>query len=333
MNKLSSYGPGPGRRFGRLLTLAGALLLAAPALTGCAPHVVQVAGPNAEEHQIVVIGQGEASAAPDIARANLGIEINAPTVGEATRQANERMAAIMTALKQLGVAEKDIRTSNFSVNFERQYPGPVPYYPQPMEMPGAPAMMDGGSALAPDVAPPPPVAPPKAPKAGAGKAATAKAAPAAAPAVAPSSPPRPIAPPPNGTAPVGFYRVSNTVEVTMRDLTRVGPVIDAAMAAGANNIWGVSFAIDKTDTVAARARDEAVKDARARAEALARLGGVTLGEVVSIREDLGGGAYPPPPVPMMAMAMARDSSAGASISSGELSFNMQVRVVYAIKPR
>lgn len=287
------YGMIKLRSFGRRLSLAGALLLSTPLLAGCAPRTLQVV--EVEDHNLVVIGQGEVTARPDIARANLGIEIIAPTVGEATRQANERMAAIFAALRRIGIDEKDIRTSNFSVNFERNMPEPMGY-----PMPASP----------PSASPPQPPSP----------------SPMMKPAPAPVPPPMPTA------VPSGFYRVSNTVDVTIRDLSRVGPVLDAAMAAGANSIWGVNFGLDETDALAVKAREEAMADARKRAEALARLGGVALGEVISISEETGGGGGMPPPMPVMLAAM-KDASAPTPIAPGEVRYGMQVRVVYAIEPR
>ena len=69
--------------------------------------------------------------------------------------------------------------------------------------------------------------------------------------------------------PAGFYRVSNMVQVTIRDMTKVGDVIDTAVKAGANNVWGISFSLENTDDLEDQAREAAVKDARARAESLA----------------------------------------------------------------
>lgn len=309
----------------RRLSLAGAFLLAAlpasAALTGCTPSIVQVAGPNAEQHQIVVLGQSEISAVPDIARANLGIEVNAPTVGDATRQANERMNAIMAALKQMGIPEKDIHTSNFSVSFERLNNGPQPPYPGPYGgmvpygLPQAAEAAPAGPAL---VAPLPPPAP-------RGKGGTA-----ARPVASPVAPPAPPAPLPQPAVPAGFYRVSNTVEITLRELGRLGPALDAAMNAGANSIYGVSFSLDQTNAVTARAREEAVKDGRARAESLAKLGGVALGEVISIREDIGNDYHVPSPAMMMSARAAGGEA--TSIAPGEVKFSTQIRIVYALKP-
>jgi len=87
--------------------------------------------PNEPAHGITVSGQGEAKAAPDIARANLGVEVRADTAEQATTDVNARMAAVIAALKQAGVAEKDLRTSNLSIGFEQQQQPPVVVMPQP----------------------------------------------------------------------------------------------------------------------------------------------------------------------------------------------------------
>ena len=74
--------------------------------------------------QITVIGQGTVSAAPDIAQANLGVQVTAPTVVEATRQSNATMAAVIAKLKAAGIADKDIQTSNYSIFPQRNTGGP-----------------------------------------------------------------------------------------------------------------------------------------------------------------------------------------------------------------
>lgn len=125
------------------------------------------------------------------------------------------------------------------------------------------------------------------------------------------------------------YRVSNTVDVKIRDLAKVGVVLDAAMAAGANNIWGVQFGLDIPDALEAKAREKAAANARSKAEALAKLQGVSLAGVISISEPMGGGM--PQPVPMMASMALRDSGGGTPASPGEVSLTTQVQVVYALK--
>ena len=64
---------------------------------------------------IWVTGQGEVMAVPDIAELSLGIEARADTVDEAQTQASEAMHDVMEALKDNGVAEKDIQTQRFSI--------------------------------------------------------------------------------------------------------------------------------------------------------------------------------------------------------------------------
>ncbi|MCC6557566.1 MAG: SIMPL domain-containing protein [Polyangiaceae bacterium] len=302
------------------LTLAGLLLAFAPHLAGCTPQVTVLSSrtPDSDFHTITVIGQGEASAKPDIAHASLGVEVIAPTVADASAQAAARMTQILTALKRAGVAEADIRTSNFSVNRDQQ-----PDYGMPTQMPGMPMGMPMPGGPAPELAAP--VAPPPAPPVGR----FPKGMPAPPPpAVAPAPPPAPMPyMPPRMTE---VYRVSNTVDVKIRDLTKVGPILDAAMAAGANNIWGVHFTLEDHDPLQAKAREKAAADARAKAEALARLQGVTLAGVVSINEAMQGSM--PPPMPMMAPMMAmREGGPGTPTAPGEVSLTAQVQVVYALK--
>lgn len=84
------------------------------------------------------------------------------------------------------------------------------------------------------------------------------------------------------------YQVNNTVRVLIRDITKVDAVIDAAIAAGATSMYGLSFSIVDTATLETEARAAAFATAQARAAELAALSGATLGDVVSVREDFGG---------------------------------------------
>ncbi|MCU0512950.1 MAG: SIMPL domain-containing protein [Anaerolineae bacterium] len=84
------------------------------------------------------------------------------------------------------------------------------------------------------------------------------------------------------------YRVSNQVQVTVRDVNLVAGVINAAVEAGANSLYGLDFVIRDSAAQEQQAREQAFQDARARATALAALAGVSLGDVVSITEVSGG---------------------------------------------
>ncbi|MEJ2733424.1 MAG: SIMPL domain-containing protein [Anaerolineae bacterium] len=122
-----------------------------------------------------------------------------------------------------------------------------------------------------------------------------------------------------------LYRVSNMVNVTIRDLESVGDVLDAVVEAGANNIWGITFAVDDPSDALANARAGAIEDARARAGALAELSGVSLGPVMSVSEVVGA-----TPV-AMSVTVERAAAAGGSISPGELEIGYQAQVTYFIE--
>ncbi|MDI3283755.1 SIMPL domain-containing protein [Polyangium sp. 15x6] len=281
-------------RFGSVL----AFVLLVPAsfgLIGCGgPHHGGGWGARASQEavrHITVVGHGEAQGKPDIARTSLGVEASASTVEEAMNQTNARMKAILDALKKLGLEEKDIQTANFSISIERPFESPVPV-PMAMPMPEAPPAPAKG-----------------------GKAAAATTAGAAAPAV----------PPP----PSLKYRVSNTVEVTIRDVSKASRVVQAAVDAGANNVWNVNFGIDDTKALEATAREKAVADAKARAEVLAKLSGLELGPVISVSEVIGRG--PIGPMPMMATAEAKWGGGGPPLSMGEVTYSTSIEVIFGIK--
>jgi len=258
-----------------------ALLLAATTFaTGCSPTSQPTRTPSeadARTNVVVVRGKGEVSRKPDVARTTIGIAVTAPTVAEASRMANQQMSNLIGAIKKEGVADKDIQTANFSINFERI----DPVHAMPAPMMGGPARPG-----------------------------------------APAAPAAPPAPP----ARMGQYRVSNTVRVTIRDLEKAGRLLDAAVAAGANEVWGISFEIDKPEALEAEAREKAAQDARARAEALAKTQGRTLGDVVSVSENLSGGDRP---VPYMAKS-AELASFDTPIAPGEVAVSMQLEVVYRL---
>lgn len=123
------------------------------------------------------------------------------------------------------------------------------------------------------------------------------------------------------------YRVRNTAYVTIRDLDNIGGVLDAAIEAGANAIGNVRFSLENPAAVETKARAMAVADARAKAEELAALIGVSVGEVTEISEIIGhGGGFFSNSFSDMAMA----ESAGA-FSIGELTLAMQLQITYKLQ--
>jgi uncharacterized protein YggE len=119
------------------------------------------------------------------------------------------------------------------------------------------------------------------------------------------------------------YLVSNLVLVTIRDVDTAGDVLDAVVQAGANQVNGVTFTVSDESARQSQAREEAMADARSRAEELAALSGVELGEIQSVSEVVGGLA-----VPMMAIERGMG---GGGMTPGELELGTQIQVVFGIQ--
>lgn len=124
------------------------------------------------------------------------------------------------------------------------------------------------------------------------------------------------------------YRASNTVEVTIRDLSnnRVGVVVDAANKAGANVTGGISFRLENDQQARQDALTKAIENARAKADAMARASGKTIRGVRAVTES--GVSVP---VLQRAMAATADVAPAASappVQSGELTITARVTVVF-----
>jgi uncharacterized protein YggE len=236
-----------------------ALALLAVALVGFTTVQAAPSGISQDPSRyITVVGRGEVSLVPDIARISVGTEVAGATVSEAKAEVDSRMEAILAALKDLGIAEEDIQTSHYSIYLERE---PV----RRVEMEEGVSQEEGG-----------------------------------------------------------MYRVSNMLRVTIRDIEQVGEVLDAVVGAGANQMYGVTFTISDDLEWQSEAREKAMIDARARAEELAGLADVELGDVLSVSEVVGSS---PVYVEMEAAAMR----GGGGITPGELEFGSQIQVTFAIQ--
>jgi uncharacterized protein YggE len=124
------------------------------------------------------------------------------------------------------------------------------------------------------------------------------------------------------------YQLSNAVEATIRTIDAAGGLIDAALAAGATSLDGLSFRLADPRDALAEARRLAVADARARAETLAGEAGVELGRVVAITE--GGFVAPGPPLPMAELHMKSASDVATPVEAGTDELSVTVSVTYAI---
>jgi uncharacterized protein YggE len=127
------------------------------------------------------------------------------------------------------------------------------------------------------------------------------------------------------------YQASNTVTVRVEDLAKVGPVIDAGLASGANNLDGVDFGLRNDAAARAAALTDAVQSARVKADALARALRVKLVEIVEVAE--GGVSVSPPPSPYRGrLAMAADAMATTPVSAGEVGVEASVTIRWRIAP-
>jgi uncharacterized protein len=123
------------------------------------------------------------------------------------------------------------------------------------------------------------------------------------------------------------YRVSNNVSVRVRDLAKLGGLLDTMVRDGANQVGGVSFIVSDADKLKDKARKEATADAIRKAEIYAEAAGIKLGRVLSISEQ----DYSPRPVMMMARAeMKMDGAAPAPIEAGETSLDVRVNITWEI---
>jgi uncharacterized protein YggE len=130
----------------------------------------------------------------------------------------------------------------------------------------------------------------------------------------------------NGQAPhVTGYQVSNQVEVRLAEIGRLGPALDALVAAGANQTNGVNFSIHDPAALLAQARAQAVADARAKAETFAKAAGVALGSILSIAENGNGGPRP------MVFAAPMMKAASVPVALGEEAVSADVTIAWEIK--
>ena len=207
---------------------------------------------------IQVTGQGEVKVKPDIALINLGVEAQAKTAAEARSQAAQGMSQVLEALRSSGVAQKDIRTYQFSIQPVREYDREAK---------------------------------------------------------------REIS--------LGF-RVTNLVTAKVREMDKVGGILDAVVEAGGDfiRVQGISFRVENPKPFYAQARKEAMAEAMAKAQELAQLAGVKLGKPTYISESTG--YYYPRPVAYF-KAEGAPIPTPTPISPGEQIISLTVQVTFAIE--
>ncbi|MGB2827762.1 MAG: SIMPL domain-containing protein [Dehalococcoidales bacterium] len=242
------------------------LAIAVAGLVGCSPEgtALGVSGSNLkvaltnQQEGISVGGSGKVNAVPDTAVLRLGIEAQESSVAYAQERANGAMTAVMSALDDNGIAEKDIQTQYFNIRKVTRWDEK-----QGKEM-------------------------------------------------------------------VIGYRVTNMVTAKIREMDKVGAIIDAVAGVGGDltRIDSIGFTVEEPSAYYDEARQKAMADATSKAKQLAELADVKLGKPVYIAENA---AYPYP----VYRQDVYESIAGAPamdtpISPGEMEISLNVQVTYAI---
>ena len=238
----------------KIIFLIAVLALGA-VLTACGPSTIAVQTQPAQR-TITVTGTGKVTLTPDIAYISIGVHTENASAKEAVSQNTTQAQAVIAAIKGFGVADKDIQTTNFSINPQQQTDS-------------------------------------------------------------------------TGKVTGVTYTVDNTVYVTMRDLTKLGNLLDSTVTAGANNINSIQFDVADKTAALSQARLAAVADAKKQADELTKATGVTLDVVQNI-------SYYDTTAPVTvqyskADVVAAPMAASVPVQAGSMQIYTTVTVVYGLK--
>lgn len=123
----------------------------------------------------------------------------------------------------------------------------------------------------------------------------------------------------------GQWRVNNSVEIVLREIEKANALTDLVTKSGANNVWGPNFSIDDTNVIEKGLYDMAIKDAKEKAESIAKASGRTLGKIISVNDGATNNIYP---------MYATDDSAGgggAVTESGSTTVYKNLVVIFELK--
>ena len=124
------------------------------------------------------------------------------------------------------------------------------------------------------------------------------------------------------------YQASNQVTISVRDLTRLGAVIDATVSAGATNVGGIAFGLQNPAAAEDAARLSAVRALQSKANLYAGATGMRVNRLVNLSE--GGGYTPEPPRPMAMMSRSMASDSSTPVSAGELRVRIDITGLYEL---
>lgn len=215
---------------------------------------------------ITVSGQGEVFAVPDTGEFSVSIAETAKDVAAAQDAMAKKANAIVAYLKGVGVDEKDIKTTDYSIS--PQYEWSQGICPQNGYCPPGKQILTG-------------------------------------------------------------FEARETLTVKVRNTKKAGELLSGVGSKGANQVSGLSFTIADEDALKAQARDKAITQAKAKADALAKSLGVSIVRVVGFNEGEGGG-----PIPMYARAdigIATAKAVAPEIAVGQNKIVSDVSVTYEIR--
>ena len=206
-----------------------------------------------EQGTVTFSGTGEIFAKPDLVTTSFSVLTQAKTVAEALSGNTQKMNAVVDFMKSQGVAEKDLKTTNFNIFPRYEY-------------------QKGKSVL------------------------------------------------------VG-YEVDQSLEVKIRDLSKIGQILQGGADAGANQVGDLNFTVDKADELKSQARLLAIGQAKAKAKELTSQLGVKLGKITNFSEN---GGFPI--IFGMSKAMSEGMGGGApQIQTGENKIEVTVSITYEIR--
>ena len=200
------------------------------------------------------LGQGSVSQAPDIVTISLGVTKSSSTVSDAQNQTNKAINSVLENLKNLGISEKDLKTTNYSVNPNYNF---------------------------------------------------------------------------EGIQKISGYTVTQNIELKIKDINNTNKAIDAITANGGNLIGQVQFGFDdKTKAkLEDKARKEAVKNAKEKAQSLANSAGIRLGKIINVTESQDNF---PRPIPFESAKAGIRETPSTDITPGENSIKISVTLTYEI---
>ncbi len=218
----------------------------------CVAAAAFFAGPAlAADKLLTVTGDATVNVAPDTAVIRIGVTTTAKTAREASEGNARQATAVLAAIKESGIGDRDVQTSRLSLQ------------PQYDQSKAGPARLLG-------------------------------------------------------------FQVTNQLTVKFHDIAKLPGFLDRAIAAGANEMSGIEFIVSEQSKLLDQARDDAVADARRKAELYAKAAGVKVGQVVTISEEGPNG----PPRPMVQAMRA----GAVPVAPGEQTLRASVTVSFAIIP-